>query len=351
MCKTIDTPNTVRRNARAKLAAVAAWLFGAVALLPAEPVLAHGLAPAARDNAVPAVAPPTSKHPWGRDYFPNVELTTHEGATVRLYDDLLKGKSVAINVMFTACNDECPMETARMVQVKQLLGDRVGKDIFFYSITLDPERDTPEALKAYAKKFNTGPGWLFLTGKPADLKLIVRKLGLSKGSKADSKDDHSASLMIGNEPTGQWMRNSALDNPDFLEVTIRNFLGWKDVTPAKSYAEARPLDLDRGQYLFQSLCIACHTVGQGDKIGPDLLGVTTRRERSWLTRYITAPDALRNAGDPIATALFAKYKNVPMPNLRLASDEVAAVLSYLEKQKSPPDKQAGKTSASARKTP
>src|SRR4051812_24498125 len=69
----------------------------------------------------------------GADYFPNVELVTQDGAKVRFYDDLIKGKSVAINVIYTSCTDECPLETARMVQVQQLLGNRVGKDVFFYS--------------------------------------------------------------------------------------------------------------------------------------------------------------------------------------------------------------------------
>jgi protein SCO1/2 len=63
---------------------------------------------------------------WGANYFPNVPLITQDGATVHLYDDLLKGKAVAINLIYTSCKDECPLETARLVQVQRLLGDRVG---------------------------------------------------------------------------------------------------------------------------------------------------------------------------------------------------------------------------------
>jgi hypothetical protein len=65
-------------------------------------------------------------------------------------------------------------------------------------------------------------------------------------------------------------------------------------------------------------------------MGPDLAGVTARRERAWLNRYIIAPDKMLAEGDPIATALFEKYQYARMPNLRLSSDEVAAVLSYVE---------------------
>ena len=276
------------------------------------------------------IEPASADNRWGADYFPNVPLITQDGATVRLYDDLLKGKSVAINVMYTSCKDECPLETARLAQLQRLLGERMGKDIFFYSITIDPKRDKPEVLKAYADKYGVGPGWLFLTGKEEDIKLATKKLGLSRVRDSASKDGHSANLMVGNEPAGLWMRNSAVDNPQFLATTIGNFLGWKDTTPGKSYAEARPLVLDKGEYFFQSQCSVCHTVGQGDKMGPDLAGVTARRDRAWLARYITAPDKMLAEGDPIALALFEKYQYARMPNLRLSSDEVAAVLSYVE---------------------
>jgi len=87
---------------------------------------------------------------------------------------------------------------------------------------------------------------------------------------------------------------------------------------------------DKREYLFQSRCGACHTIGNGDKIGPDLAGVRTRRDRAWLMRYLAEPDRMRAEGDPIATALFAKYNKVPMPNLRLSTAEVASLVSYLE---------------------
>jgi len=269
--------------------------------------------------------------PWGADYFPNVPLITQDGTTVHFYDDLLKGKKVAINLIYTSCKDECPLETARLVQVQQLLSDRVGKDVFFYSITIDPQQDTPAVLKAYAEKFGVGPGWLFLTGKEDDIKLVAKKLGLSRRGDALTRDGHRPSLMIGDEATGQWMRNSAVDNPRFLATTIGNFFGWTNSQSAKSYAEVSPSRMpDKREYFFQSRCGACHTIGNGDRVGPDLAGVTTRRDRAWLSRYLAEPDRMRAEGDPIATALFAKYNNVPMPNLRLSSIEVAGLLSYLE---------------------
>jgi len=279
--------------------------------------------------ALGAAGPAWAGTPWGADYFPNVPLTTQDGKTVRFYDDLLKGKSVAVSLFYTSCPDVCPLETANLAQVQKLLGEHMGKDIVFYSIAIDPW-DTPKENKAYAQKFGVGPGWLFLSGKEADVALIARKLGLSRSSDAISKDGHSATLMVGNVPTGMWMRNSAMDNPQFLVTTMANFLGWKSDKQDPSYADARPLAIDKGQFLFQSRCQACHTVGGGDRIGPDLAGVTQRRERSWLASYLAQPEAMLAQGDPIATSLFWKYKQVRMPNLELGTDDVAALLSYLE---------------------
>ncbi len=247
--------------------------------------------------AAACVGPALAADRWGADYFPNVPLITQDGTIVHLYDDLLKGRSIAINVMYTSC---------------------------------------------------VGPGWLFLTGKPEDIKLVTKKLGLSRGSDTANKDGHTASLMVGDVAGGQWMRNSAVDNPQFLATTIGNFLGWRGTKPGKSYAEARPLSVGQGEYLFGSRCSACHTIGQGDKMGPDLGGVTLRRDRAWLARYVAEPDKMLADGDPIATALFEKYKNTRMPNLRLGSADVAAVLSYLEARGKALGESAQSESAAAR---
>jgi len=270
---------------------------------------------------------------WGAEYFPNVPLTTQDGKVVHFYDDLLKGKAVAINLMYTHCSGSCPLETARMVQVQKLLGDRVGKDVFFYSITIQPDRDPPEVLKAYSERFHVQPGWLFLTGKMDDIKLIALKLGLSSLTDAGNKDGHQPTLMVGNEATGEWMRNSAVDNPRFLATSMMNFLdGFKKAKPlANNYADLRFKNVGRGEYLFKSRCSACHTIGRGDGVGPDLAGLATRRDRAWASRYIAEPDKMLAEGDRVATALFAKYKNVSMPNLNLDPDDIAALLSLIEK--------------------
>src|SRR3954466_1315213 len=181
---------------------------------------------------------------WGASYFPNVTLTRQDGVPVRFYDDMIKGKIVAISLIYTTCKYACPLETARMAQVAKLLGDRMGRDVFFYSITIDPEHDTPQVLKAYAEKFHAGPGWMFLTGKASDIELISRKLGLYSEPNPNNPDGHTPALLIGNEATGQWMRNGATDNAKFLARTIGDWLNsWQTAKkPTQSYATVPALN-------------------------------------------------------------------------------------------------------------
>ena len=277
----------------------------------------------------------TDNSRWGANYFPNVTLTAQDGRRVRFYDDLIKGKIVAINLIYTSCEYNCPLETARLAQVQRLLGDRMGRDVFFYSITIDPKHDTPAVLKAYAEQFGAGPGWLFLTGKQADIDLLSRKLGLYTPPNPSNKDGHTPSLLIGNEAAGQWTHNVATSQPSSLARMIGTWLNsWRDVagTPTRSYADApSPPRFDFGAFTYASRCAACHTLGRESAMVPDLLGVTDRRDRAWLTRFITAPNQMRAAGDPTALALRKKY-TVQMPNLTLDDNEVEAVIGYIDRQ-------------------
>lgn len=280
--------------------------------------------------------PTASAAAWGANYFPNVSLVTQDGKTVHFYDDLLKGKRVIINLMYTECGDSCPLETARLSQVTKILGDHLGRDIFMYSLSIDPKRDTPAELKSYAEKFHAGPGWLFLTGDKADIELIRQKIGLSARADENELTAHSTSIMIGNEPTGEWIRDSAMDDPQYIATIVRDWMHHENThRVANSYANAPALPgyiSDKGAYLFHSKCAACHTIGQGDNVGPDLQGVAKNRQREWLEHFIAAPNELLAQKDPIAVALFAKYRKVKMPNLRLGKVEVDLLLNYLEKQ-------------------
>jgi protein SCO1 len=141
-----------------------------------------------------------------RRHLPNVELMTQDSKKVRFYEDLVKNKVVAINFMYAHCEGICPTMTANLVRVQKILHDRIGHDIFMYSITLKPEEDTPQALKEYADMHGAGPGWLFLTGKPADIELLRRSLGFSSIDPDEDADKstHTGMLRIGNEPMLRW---------------------------------------------------------------------------------------------------------------------------------------------------
>lgn len=267
--------------------------------------------------------------------FPNVELITQDGKKVRFYDDLIKGKVVAIELMYTTCKYNCPLETARMVQLQKMMGDRMGKDVFFYSISIEPEVDTPEVLKAYAEKYRIGPGWTLLTGKLADIKLISKRLGLDALPDVNDPDGHTPHLLIGNDATGIWTRNSALDNIKFLSAKIEQLIGYRaqtvDVAAAKRNGAIK-LNINKGAYLFSTRCAACHTIGSGDKLGPDLLGVTSVRDPKWLRRMISEPDKLLAEKDPIATALFKQYKEVQMPRLGIADADVTVLIEFMKRE-------------------
>jgi protein SCO1/2 len=141
------------------------------------------------------------------------------------------------------------------------------------------------------------------------------------------------------------MRNSATDNARFLANMIGNWLdSWRNakVVDAKTnYSQAPAIDIsDNGRYVFTTHCAACHTIGHGDKIGPDLLGVTNVRDHSWLERFILTPDKVIAEKDPIATALYKKYNGVNMPNLRLTDAELHNLIDFLERQSAAHDKDA-----------
>lgn len=273
--------------------------------------------------------------PYGSRYFPNVPLTTHDGEQVYFYEDLIKDKVVAINFIYTSCPDSCPAETAKLRQVYQILGDRVGRDVFMYSISIDPEHDTPAVLKKFATKFRIGPGWVFLTGKEEDITLLRRKLGLYMEEIQDGSGDHNLSLIVGNERTGKWITRSPFDDPTSLATLIGHDL-FGGITPrenVRSYSEVPDVPkFSRGEYLYRSRCTSCHTIGAGDSLGPDLLGVTEQREHAWLMRWLKEPDKMLAEGDPIARAQFARYNELAMPNLRLDDADAAALIAYMAAQ-------------------
>ena len=168
-----------------------------------------------------AAAPPAS--PASRVVLPNVALTTHENRRVRFFDDLVRGnRIVVINFMYAQCSDICPGSIANLVQVQQALGTRVGRDVFMYSITLEPKKDTPNILAHYARGFGVQPGWEFLTGQPADIERLRRALRFVQRDPALDRDktQHTGMLRIGNEALDRWIACPTLMKPAQLAREI-----------------------------------------------------------------------------------------------------------------------------------
>jgi protein SCO1/2 len=177
----------------------------------------------------------TSRDRIAQRHFPNVQLITHEGKKVRFYDDLIKDKIVVINMMYVKCEGICPGITTNLVKVQRLLGDRVGKDIFMYSLTLKPQEDTPKALAEYARMHKVGPGWQYLTGTPADLELLRRKLGFTDPDPQRDADrsNHIGNVRYGNEPLQLWAATPAMSSPKMIVES----LSWLE--PAEDRAAAK----------------------------------------------------------------------------------------------------------------
>ncbi len=159
-----------------------------------------------------------------RRNLPNILLYTQDGEPVRFYDDLVKDRIVLINFMYTQCTGKCPPTTRSLVKVQELLGDRVGTDILILSISLDPEVDTPQVLKAYADDFGAGPGWVYLTGRFDEIDMLRHKLGVFDPDPIIDADktNHAGLLTFGNERTGRWAALPALlDTDEIVRAVLR----------------------------------------------------------------------------------------------------------------------------------
>jgi len=153
-------------------------------------------------------------------YFTETELLDQDGKTVRFYSDALKGKVVVIHAFYTQSTGPLPAIMKRVAKIQESFGDRVGKDVFLISITVDPETDTPQKLAAYAKESGAKAGWLFLTGKKDDVQTVLKKLGLLTPYKAK----HPTLLLVGNVPTGLWTKAMGLADADELVKVIESVI-------------------------------------------------------------------------------------------------------------------------------
>ena len=193
-----------------------------LATLAVAPFAAGAVARTASSDKKEFRTPRSSREKLRERYFPNFELTTHEGKKVRFYDDLIKDKIVVINFMYAKCEGICMPITMNLKKVQNLLGGRVGRDIFMYSVTLKPEEDTPRALKQYVRAHRIKPGWTFLTGKPEEIDTLRRKLGFKDGKARLDKDltNHVGMVKYGNEARSWWAMFPGRANAPWIVESI-----------------------------------------------------------------------------------------------------------------------------------
>ncbi len=134
--------------------------------------------------------------------IPDVELLDQEGKPVHFYADLIRGKTVAINFIFTTCTTICPPMAATFSKVQTLLDGGLGKDFFLISVSVDPVTDTPERLKEWSAKFDRKRGWTLVTGRKSEVDRLLKALG----AYTSTKEDHTPLVLIGNDAKGEWTR-------------------------------------------------------------------------------------------------------------------------------------------------
>jgi protein SCO1 len=151
-------------------------------------------------------------------YFTDVELINQDGQKMKFYSDLLQGKVVIINSFFATCQGSCLPLNQNLAKVQEALGDRLGKDVYIVSISVDPTVDTPPNLKQYAKKLQARPGWFFLTGSKENVDFALKKIG----QYVDDKQDHLNIFIIGNERTGLWKKAFGLAKSEELVKVVES---------------------------------------------------------------------------------------------------------------------------------
>jgi protein SCO1/2 len=153
--------------------------------------------------------------------IPDVMVLDQDNRQLHFYSDLVQGRKVAINFIFTTCTTICPPLTANFARIQKMMRARGEIDLQLISISVDPENDTPERLKSYATLFHAQPGWTFVTGNRADLEKIWKAFNINLAA----KQDHPPTVAIGNESLHQWVYASGLTTAGKLMGAITSVLG------------------------------------------------------------------------------------------------------------------------------
>lgn len=184
----MTTWNVHRRRTAA--CALAAWLLLGPAVFAEGHPDGHHPSPPGRTmkTAPPGIA--------------DVSVLDQDGQAHRFYSDLVKGRIVAINFIYTECGTACPLLGVAFSHLQEELGARLGAEVSLISVTVDPARDTPARLAQWAAKYGARPGWTVVTGKTPDIAQLLRSLGSTTGA----REEHATMVLIGDDAAGRWTR-------------------------------------------------------------------------------------------------------------------------------------------------
>jgi protein SCO1/2 len=216
-----DTPQS--RRAQAFAARAACDFAFLICFAFASHAQTSNAQPASKPTAPPQ--PPGAQSSGGEQsaaqkYFTDVALVNQDGETVRLYTDLLKNKVIVINTFFTTDETTSPPMSHNLERIQEAFKERMGRDLFIISLTVDPETDTPARLKEYAAKFHAVAGRIFITGKKENVDWALHKLG----QYVEHKEDHQTIIIVGNERTGLWKKAFGLAKAGDLIAVVRSVL-------------------------------------------------------------------------------------------------------------------------------
>jgi len=164
---------------------------------------------------------PLQRTERARQWFTDTVLEDQDRQRHLFYSGLLEPRAVLINAVFVGCSSACPLLTQQLARVRDGLGERFGRDIWFLSITVDPLNDGPDELKKFASRQGAdGPGWRFLTGSPADVEAVTQRLGLW----VKDPDAHLTGLIAGHARKGRWAKLRPDGSPQALVQQLGRFV-------------------------------------------------------------------------------------------------------------------------------
>jgi protein SCO1/2 len=148
--------------------------------------------------------------------LPDTALTDQRGKTARFKSDFVADRLVLVTFIYTTCTTACPPLSALFADLQERLGDRVGRELTLVTMTVDPVRDTPLRLKAYAAQYNAGPGWSFLSGSKPAVDEVLTALGAYTPNFAD----HPSMVLVGDPRSGEWTRFFGFPGSDQIMARV-----------------------------------------------------------------------------------------------------------------------------------